>query len=400
MVAGPLVALVLGGAVGCTDDESPSSEPPPSSVADLGTGRAPEVFGRAAPDGWSWVGATDDVLVGLGGSPDDVDGYGQVVDLATGTVLEIDPLPEVDGRPSEATAAAFRADDVVVTGFLPPEHRFPESSDMLPDYEAVSFRLDPDDGSWHVLDGLELGLGTGREARLGLVGDDALVARFPRGGYPPASERARLDGDRWEAVSGSTAEDEAQAGDPAQPACATAREAWEGVMAGDGASDRIAAIALDDGTERVVDVPGFRSNSIHPPVLGCAADLVVVGQMDGPDAVEMLAATTDGGETWTDLTARLPEGPIVLGEMVSGGEHGLLVHTRRADPDMAGDGAAGDGAAGGSLVVAADGTAALLDGAADSTTPVVWRGHTGDLLALEPATDPDDPITIRTLDPP
>ena len=385
-----LAVVTLGSALACTGDDE--GRPDPSAApgtVDGEPGRAPEVFGRPEPGGWSWVGATDDALVGLGGSPAGTEAYGQAVDLATGAGRDLDPLPDVDGREVEETAVAFRADDVVVTGFVPPDGGMPPGTDRPPDVEAVSFLLDPSDGSWTVLDGPDLAVGIGFSARLEPgAGDGVVVGTFHRA-YGTGTARARLDGDRWEPVVDTP---DGGAG-PWDPTCATATDVWEGVQDDDdGTWVGVVATPLDGGATRPVAIPGLRSPS-GGLRLACASGLVVFGQMQGAETVAVLTATTDDGETWTDLVDALPEGRVVLGrEGVPGGDHGLVVRARLVEPGA--DGQRDEGTSDASLVVGPDGTAVALD-VEEMSTPVVWRGRTGELLALEPD---GDTAAIRTID--
>jgi hypothetical protein len=393
--AAVVLVLVVGLAVaaGCTgDDDRADGDPAPTTAAPGGPIVAPEVFrhdGGRSTAGWSWVGATDDALVGLGGSPDGTSSYGQVVDLATGEVRDVERPPAVDGRSVEASAAAFLADRVVVAGFLPPVGGYPPGTDRAPDVEAVSFALDPADGSWTLLDGPDVALGMGRFARLDLDGRDGVLGTFTRE-YATGTERARLVGERWEPVATTP---DRRASLPADPACTSAGELWEAVRDGDGSWARVEASSLEDGTDRVVAVPGLRSPAVDPAVLGCGGDAVVVAQMDGAERIALLLATTDGGETWTDLLPQLPEGRTILGAVVPGADHGLVVRAHLVEPGD--DGSHGDeGTSDASLVVAPDGTARALD-VEEVSTPVVWRGRTGELLALEPR--PDGTVEVRPL---
>ena len=114
--AGLSVVVALGAlaaaVVGCTDDGDDDAAPRSTSTEEPGDPtQVPRAFVSGADGGWGVVGATDDVLVGLGGKAADDERFGQTFDLETGALADIPPPPFEEGREVEVERAAFGSSD-------------------------------------------------------------------------------------------------------------------------------------------------------------------------------------------------------------------------------------------------------------------------------------------------
>lgn len=396
-------AVLLGGAVGCggaSGDDARSSTGPSGSGAAGSAGSAPAgdparlplAFLGPGDDRWSLVGATDDVLVGLGGPLADEERAGQAFDLATGAVTDIPAPPFDDERPVTIDEVVFGAGHVIAAGFVYDrgftEEDIPPDTGFTPPTELVTYRLDPVAGEW-----TRLALPEGEEAadrttlfELHPAGPDGAAGSFGHGSHVAV---LRGDDDGWRSVSRDTTPWASGS------FCATADDWWQ-LDEVDPDTAELSAISLADGAVRAVEAPGrVTDDRWDVRSLGCTADGVVLGvssNRDEPAAV--FVGTGDGA--WTEVAD--PFGAPQVMVAVDGSSAGPSIVV---DPGMTADGIGEEPVAHPVLIDTAGGSTPL-DPSRSVVGDLPWlprhllRGATGEVLVVD-APVSDATATLRTL---
>lgn len=379
-VAVALVALVAATAVGCGADEA--TRPPAASTTGAAPGdptEVPSAFALAGPDGWGLVGATDDLLVGLGGGAADEDRFGQTFDLETGAVADLPPPPFEEGRevvvdwmPLGRATAAFGTGTVVVGAFAFEAGVDPDEVDITtgePPSTLLTYRLDPAAGTWTPLALPARYAGTPRLSLKALAptGDDGAVAVLD-GGITQEALLVRLQGDAWVPVTG------AGLADPlASETCATDTALWQ--LASDVADAELTALALDDGAPLPVSGPArLADGEWEVAHIGCTADAVVVALSGsspegGGERRPPAVLVSRDGTSWDELVDPYGEGGDWVGGTTSGAA-AVIVHAGGMEPAPSGQ----------PIVVTSGAEAVPLD--ADLRDRTTWRGRTGTYLVL------------------
>lgn len=402
IAAAATVAAV--GIVGCADDGDGSGDEAASTTTEsTGDPRlAPAAFATGVAEGWGIVGATDDHLVGLGGPAASDDRFGQVFDLATGSVVDVGPPEAVDDRPVQFDDAVFAAEAVVVSafvyapGFDPDTDIPPHDSGFVPPTEQLTYRLDPRTVTWEPL-ALPPGY-EGRERRpLDLVphGVDSAVGRFQVLGDDRAIF-ARATDDGWEQVGERLEDDLSWAS-----FCATGPDLWQLVEGP--AAHELRATALGSGTVRDVALPTrLTDEDWEATYLGCSADAVVIavsdtfprgGPPDGPGHLPPTVYSSPDGEDWTEA----PDAFGTTSGLPQTASHGVgpgVVVTITT--------ALGDGPPGHPAVLGPSGASAPLPGpdtGGSDALPAVYapRGARPEVLVLDPATVDGDTVPIEVV---
>lgn len=379
-----LASATLGAILGCTGDTDRAA--PRSTTAPIGDPtQVPATFARQV-DGWEAIGATDDVLVGLGGPAAGDDRFGQAFDLETGALTDIPPPPFDDDREVQVELAAFGADQVVVGAFVYGPGIDPAEVDPTlgePPSELVTYRLDPIARAWTRLSLPGPYVGTHRLSLRALeaVGADGAVALLD-GGISQEAVLAVLDGDEWVVTA-----DDGFTDPLASDHCATATAFWQLHTSG-GAVQELRPLSLTDGTRLPVRPPArLVDDSWELAAIGCTADAVVLALSDNREQRPAVYTSVDG-TTWDEHPDPFGPGAGFLGGTVDGAE-AVVVHVGPMDPEPSGR----------PVVVTAAGDVVPLEAERDDV--VVWRGRTHSYLVVDWPEDRgagDDPLPIRQVD--
>ncbi|HEV7720294.1 MAG TPA: hypothetical protein VGO60_03375, partial [Iamia sp.] len=248
-------------------------------------------------DGWGVVGATDDLLVGLGGeAAEDADVFGQTFDLETGALADIPAPPFDDERPVQIDTAVFGTTKVIVDAYVyghgVDADTVPVDSGYTPPTDLLSYRLDPVERTWARLT-LPAGFEDVPQTSLWHIdptGADSAAGYF-RPSYEGAATLAVIDGDDdgWRTVAGDLPN-----GFGAE-FCATDTTWW--LLESEVTTASLLAVALADGRTRDVEIPPAVAAPMIGTRIACSAERVVLAAIGGRDSPPGLFVSREDG-TW------------------------------------------------------------------------------------------------------
>ncbi|HMJ78336.1 MAG TPA: hypothetical protein VK507_20305 [Iamia sp.] len=318
-----VTVVAIGTAVaGCTDDGDDEAEP--ATTEPVGDPTEVPVAFVSPTNGWGVVGATDDLLVGLGGeAAEEAEVFGQTFDLETGALADIPAPPFDDERPVQIDTAVFGRTQVTVDAYVYGRgidaDTVPVDSGYTPPTDLVSYRLDPVERTWARLT-LPVGFEDVEMRALWEIhptGDDGAAAYFRTHGEQ--GTLATIDGasDRWEVVADGLPDR------ISSYYCATDTEWWQ--VESDFDSGTVSVLSLDDGASRPVETPPLVADLSIGPTIGCSAERATIAVHGGsPGSPPALYVSRDDG-TWDEPRDPFGVDDVFIEDVTGGGAAGPVV---------------------------------------------------------------------------